>query len=249
MLSKFCKGSNSSNMKWIKASETLPPPGKDNNLKIDDIPFSGRYWRANEDTVTKIAFQHFNVAGKSILDSSHFHRIFWLDESQSTLAIPEDVEKAAHAFASKPHYKDGTPLSISPMLYMKQGFIAGAKWKAANDPTHAPLPSNIVEQLRLANPYNENWGGLSGTREYEAWVKSVSKLRELLSSQPLQGNEIDKVRADFAVKLYDLPFFGWGPKGMRENPSSVPSDDVFVLRSSVANIIKSAKPQDKEVKP
>lgn len=118
--------------------------------------------------------------------------IDWWDENKKpespTPLVQEDVEKAAHAFASKPHYKDGRPLSISPMLYMKQGFIAGAKWQAATVHT-APLPSNIVEQLRLANPYNENWGGLSGTREYEAWVKSVSKLRELLSSQPVQGNE------------------------------------------------------------
>src|SRR5688572_30692938 len=51
---------------WIKASDKLPPEGKDCNLKIDNMPFSGRFWEANSDPITKKAFRHFNVAGKTI---------------------------------------------------------------------------------------------------------------------------------------------------------------------------------------
>jgi hypothetical protein len=74
---------------WVNASKTLPPVGKDCNLKIDNLPFSGRFWEADSDPITKISYKHFNVAGKTILDSSHFYRIFWLDESISTLQEDE----------------------------------------------------------------------------------------------------------------------------------------------------------------
>lgn len=68
-------------MRWVCAKQQTPPEGKDCNLKVDRMPFSGRFWEADSDSVTSIGFSHFNVAGKTILDSSHFHRIFWLDES------------------------------------------------------------------------------------------------------------------------------------------------------------------------
>lgn len=70
-------------MRWVKSSELLPPIGKDCNLKIDNMPFSGRYWDAESEHMSHLTYQHFNVAGKTILDSQHFHRIYWLDESPS----------------------------------------------------------------------------------------------------------------------------------------------------------------------
>lgn len=43
-------------------------------------------------------------------------------------------------------------------------------------------------------------------------------------------------------EITNLDFYGWGKKGMRENPTDVPTDvpteDVFVLRADVLNILQ-----------
>lgn len=69
-------------MKWRLSSEKLPPVGKDCNLKINNMPFSGRYWNSGNEKAI-VPYEHFDVAGKSILSRLNFHIIYWLDETES----------------------------------------------------------------------------------------------------------------------------------------------------------------------
>ena len=42
----------------------------------------------------------------------------------------ESIEAAATAHANKPHYSNGSKYSVSPIMYIKKGYIAGATEQA-----------------------------------------------------------------------------------------------------------------------
>lgn len=130
-------------MKWVKASERLPPPYADNNLKIDNMPFSGRYIPADySDQIQRPPFQHFNVAGKTILDSKSFARVYWLDETeeQTTTDVEQAAEKYAYSQVPNPkHYASEYYTSGDKWDDAKDSFIAGAKWNQGKEAKPIPV--------------------------------------------------------------------------------------------------------------
>jgi hypothetical protein len=77
--------------------------------------------------------------------------------------------------------------------------------------------------------------GKEGYRLYELGGSFVGYVSECVPPPPPES--LEKLEEEMMA----LDFYGWKPKGMRENPSDVPSEDVFVLRSDVLKLLKSRK--------
>lgn len=67
--------------------------------------------------------------------------------------IREQIKIEAEEYKKKPHYRGGEPLSVSPQLYLKIGYIAGATawapWKVKHDELKTLLDKQLTTQQEL----------------------------------------------------------------------------------------------------
>jgi hypothetical protein len=49
-----------------------------------------------------------------------------MDNTQLPAEVVERIELEAEGHKKRPHYSNGSPLSVCPQIYLKRGYIAGA---------------------------------------------------------------------------------------------------------------------------
>lgn len=99
--------------------------------------------------------------------------------------LKAQIEKEAEEYKQMPHYKDGSALSVSPQIYLKRGYVAGANPYALKLQQAEEMMEKMAKALEKIAKINgeDNYSGILATEtvtEYNNYkqTKDASQRKE-----------------------------------------------------------------------
>jgi hypothetical protein len=91
------------------------------------------------------------------------------NNTQLPAEVTSHIEKEAEEYKKRPHYNDRSPLSVSPQIYLKKGYIAGATEYANKLHQAREYLNNLISmyhsgQIPARNYIDEITKHLNGTK-------------------------------------------------------------------------------------
>lgn len=167
-------------MQWIKAYKQKP--------ETNEV-----YWRRASDKSGLDLYLMYDFTPNGILYGEKviaYSELEWLDES--TPATPTEAKEIIDDYVRRQGTHDRPDITRHDFT---QGFLSGISYGTVHD--SGPIPSSIVRRLEEANPFEKDitFDEKVVSPKHAAWQACVSKLRKLLSQQPVQGNAEVLVKA------------------------------------------------------